>query len=37
MQLSYEGNSSGLTAQPLAAWRSLRRSYHGLVDLNPST
>ncbi len=27
MQLSYIESSSGLTAQPLAAWRSLRRSF----------
>lgn len=37
MQLSYKESSSGLTAQPLAAWRSLRRSCHGFADLNPST
>ena len=33
MQLSCMESSSGLTAQPLAAWRSLRRSYNGFADL----
>ena len=33
----YNGSSSGLTAQSLAAWRSLRRSCYGFSDLNPST
>lgn len=27
-------SSPGLTAHPLAAWRTLRRSYRGFTDLN---
>lgn len=33
----YNENSSGLTAQSLAAWRSLRRRDYGFTDINPST